>query len=151
MGYPFVKTTSWEKGYVHDMLYGDSFYPRRENITATYEQAEITSRVCRDTANLDKLDTVMHWKDTLISKDKNYSFKHQSNKSDRLVALGDIHGDYEHLIKILRHAKLIDRKNNWIGKDATLIQIVNINNIILVYLFIYILYIIYKLLLLIWS
>ncbi|ORX87562.1 Metallo-dependent phosphatase, partial [Anaeromyces robustus] len=37
--------------------------------------------------------------------------------------VGDIHGDYDRLIKILRHAKLIDRRNNWIGKDSILIQV----------------------------
>jgi len=121
VGYPFVKTTPWEKGYAHEMLYADSFYPRRENITATYEQAEVTSRVCRDTANLDTLDTVIHWKDTLISKESNC--KSQDKKSNRIVAVGDIHGDYEHFIKTLRHAKIIDRKNNWIAKDTILIQI----------------------------
>ncbi|ORX65992.1 Metallo-dependent phosphatase, partial [Anaeromyces robustus] len=45
----------------------------------------------------------------------------------RLVAVGDIHGDYEHLISILRHAKLIDKKNNWIGKDTILVQVGDIN------------------------
>ncbi|OUM64873.1 hypothetical protein PIROE2DRAFT_31150, partial [Piromyces sp. E2] len=41
----------------------------------------------------------------------------------RVVALGDIHGDYKKLVSILRHAKLIDQKNNWIGYDSILVQV----------------------------
>ncbi|ORX80241.1 Metallo-dependent phosphatase [Anaeromyces robustus] len=47
---------------------------------------------------------------------KRYEYK-------RIVAVGDIHGDYDRLVSILRHAKLIDRKNNWIGTDSILVQI----------------------------
>jgi len=46
---------------------------------------------------------------------KSYSFK-------RVVAVGDIHGDYRKLIKVLRTAKLVNHKNNWIAKDTALIQ-----------------------------
>ena len=40
----------------------------------------------------------------------------------RVVAIGDIHGEYEGLMKILREAALIDAENRWIGGDATLVQ-----------------------------
>ncbi|ORX85836.1 Metallo-dependent phosphatase [Anaeromyces robustus] len=46
-----------------------------------------------------------------------------NNELNRIIALGDIHGDYEQLIKILQHAKLIDANNNWIGKDTILVQV----------------------------
>ncbi|ORX76348.1 Metallo-dependent phosphatase, partial [Anaeromyces robustus] len=42
--------------------------------------------------------------------------------------VGDIHGDYEHLITILRHAKLIDNENNWIGTDSILVQMGDLNH-----------------------
>ncbi|OUM59719.1 hypothetical protein PIROE2DRAFT_29900, partial [Piromyces sp. E2] len=41
----------------------------------------------------------------------------------RVVALGDIHGDYEKLVQILRHAKIINKKNQWIAKRTILVQI----------------------------
>ncbi len=41
----------------------------------------------------------------------------------RIVAIGDIHGDYEHYISILRRAELIDSRRNWIGRNATLVQL----------------------------
>ncbi|GAA6009603.1 hypothetical protein JCM11491_001031 [Sporobolomyces phaffii] len=40
----------------------------------------------------------------------------------RIVAIGDIHGDYPALTKILRKAALIDLKGQWIGQDAVLVQ-----------------------------
>ena len=40
-----------------------------------------------------------------------------------IVALGDLHGDYDALIKSLIKAKLIDNSMNWIGKDTHLVQV----------------------------
>lgn len=42
---------------------------------------------------------------------------------ERLVVIGDVHGDYEALTKILREMKLINRHNDWIGGDTMLIQL----------------------------
>eukprot|EP00833_Pecoramyces_ruminatium_P010767 jgi/Orpsp1_1/1184799/evm.model.c7180000091014.1 len=53
-----------------------------------------------------------------IKKDK----KSEEKKYKRVVAVGDIHGDYRKLIKVLRTAKLIDHKGNWIAKDTVLVQ-----------------------------
>ncbi|KAG5498831.1 hypothetical protein JKF63_03120 [Porcisia hertigi] len=41
----------------------------------------------------------------------------------RLVAIGDLHGDYEQSISVLRLTRLIDNSNHWIGEDALLIQL----------------------------
>ena len=41
----------------------------------------------------------------------------------RLVAFGDIHGDYNVFITVLRKSKLIDNTNKWIGKDAHIVQV----------------------------
>ncbi|HWQ02885.1 MAG TPA: metallophosphoesterase, partial [Candidatus Nitrosotenuis sp.] len=43
-------------------------------------------------------------------------------KSARVVAVGDVHGDYDALVAILQRAALIDAKLNWIGDGATLVQ-----------------------------
>ena len=42
---------------------------------------------------------------------------------NRIIAIGDIHGDYKIFIKCLQVAKLIDINMNWIGKDTYLIQL----------------------------
>lgn len=40
-----------------------------------------------------------------------------------LVAVGDVHGQFEELVAILRHAKLIDARLNWCGGANRLVQI----------------------------
>ncbi|GAA5213600.1 metallophosphoesterase [Corallincola platygyrae] len=40
-----------------------------------------------------------------------------------VYAIGDLHGDYSTMVKILRAAKLIDGNNNWIGGSRTLVQV----------------------------
>lgn len=41
---------------------------------------------------------------------------------DRVLAIGDIHGDFEALTGILRDIGLIDEDNHWVGGDTTLVQ-----------------------------
>ncbi len=41
---------------------------------------------------------------------------------ERVVAVGDVHGDYEQLVKVLRAAKLIDAEGDWAGGKAHLVQ-----------------------------
>lgn len=43
--------------------------------------------------------------------------------SERIIALGDIHGDYELAIKLLKIARVIDDSVNWIGGDTTVVQV----------------------------
>jgi hypothetical protein len=40
----------------------------------------------------------------------------------RVVAIGDIHGEYEGLVSILRETGLIDEQNQWTGGSAILVQ-----------------------------
>ena len=48
----------------------------------------------------------------------------QSSKGTRrLIAVGDVHGQYEPLVAILQHAGLIDARLNWTGARNRLIQI----------------------------
>jgi hypothetical protein len=41
----------------------------------------------------------------------------------RVIVIGDIHGDWEMCIKSLKVAKLINEKNDWIGKDTVVVQV----------------------------
>jgi hypothetical protein len=41
---------------------------------------------------------------------------------DRIVAIGDIHGDFESLIFLLYTAELINNELKWIGKDSFVVQ-----------------------------
>ena len=42
--------------------------------------------------------------------------------TERIVAVGDIHGAFDKFVTILREAKLIDSRNRWIGGRAILVQ-----------------------------
>jgi hypothetical protein len=41
---------------------------------------------------------------------------------ERVVAVGDVHGDYEHFVTVIRLAGLIDADANWSGGKAHLVQ-----------------------------
>ena len=41
---------------------------------------------------------------------------------ERVVAVGDVHGDYDQLVAVLRSAGLIDEKGKWSGGKAHLVQ-----------------------------
>ena len=41
----------------------------------------------------------------------------------RVIAIGDLHGDYKLTIKALQIAKVIDQNNNWIGGDTIVVQV----------------------------
>jgi len=43
--------------------------------------------------------------------------------SRRIVAIGDIHGDYKSTIKALRLAELINKSHNWIGGNTVVVQL----------------------------
>ncbi len=45
------------------------------------------------------------------------------SKVKRIIAIGDLHGDYDLMIKLLRLGKVIDENNNWIGKDTVVVQV----------------------------
>ena len=42
---------------------------------------------------------------------------------DRIIVIGDLHGDWDNTIKSLRIANLIDRNNKWIGKNTVVVQV----------------------------
>lgn len=41
----------------------------------------------------------------------------------RIVAIGDVHGDYKALLSVLKKAKLINNSNKWIGRNTYLVQL----------------------------
>jgi len=41
---------------------------------------------------------------------------------NRIVAIGDVHGDYNRFVKLLRLTRLIDQNNNWVGGKTHLVQ-----------------------------
>lgn len=40
----------------------------------------------------------------------------------RIIAVGDVHGDYDALVRLLERAKLIDPQQQWVGGNAVLVQ-----------------------------
>ena len=42
---------------------------------------------------------------------------------ERIVAVGDVHGDYEQFVKALRAAEVVDENANWIGGKTHLVQL----------------------------
>lgn len=42
---------------------------------------------------------------------------------NRIIVIGDLHGDWDTTIRSLKLAKLIDNNNNWIGKDTVVVQV----------------------------
>jgi hypothetical protein len=48
--------------------------------------------------------------------------EHTINAVDRIIVIGDIHGDINGLLKVLVKTKLIDHKSDWIGGN-TLVQL----------------------------
>jgi hypothetical protein len=43
--------------------------------------------------------------------------------ADRIIAIGDLHGDFKLTKKILRKSKVIDKNNNWIGGNTVVVQV----------------------------
>lgn len=41
---------------------------------------------------------------------------------DRIVAIGDLHGDYGHYLAVLQAAGVVDRRGRWIAGDTHLVQ-----------------------------
>ncbi len=49
--------------------------------------------------------------------------EYQWQDVDRVVAIGDVHGDMDALVETLRDAGLINRRNNWTGGATHLVQV----------------------------
>jgi hypothetical protein len=42
--------------------------------------------------------------------------------TERIVAVGDVHGAFDQFVAILRAASIIDNRNRWSGKKTVLVQ-----------------------------
>lgn len=49
-----------------------------------------------------------------------------SAASNRIVAVGDIHSDYNQALAVLKMAKIIDSKGDWIAGQDTFVQTVSV-------------------------
>lgn len=52
----------------------------------------------------------------------------QSPQAQRIVAVGDLHGDYDAWLDIARDARLIDARGRWIGGNSILVQLGDITD-----------------------
>jgi Calcineurin-like phosphoesterase len=48
--------------------------------------------------------------------------KTPADPSESLVAIGDVHGDFDDFVAILQHIGLIDKQNRWTGGKTTFVQ-----------------------------
>jgi hypothetical protein len=62
------------------------------------------------------------WKDK-CSKYKIKEQPHVLPPVDRIIVIGDIHGDWDMTMDTLKVAKLIDKKGNWVGGDTVVVQV----------------------------
>ena len=49
--------------------------------------------------------------------------QHTWENVSRIVAVGDVHGDYENFVQVLRDAGIINRRRNWVADDTHLVQL----------------------------
>src|SRR5438094_852263 len=49
--------------------------------------------------------------------------KTPAEQSETVVAIGDVHGDFDDFVSILQHTGLIDAQHHWAGNKATLVQV----------------------------
>lgn len=52
-----------------------------------------------------------------------FSLYSQISYGFRIVAIGDLHGDFSHTLSILQMAKIIDSNQKWIAQDTILVQV----------------------------
>jgi Calcineurin-like phosphoesterase len=45
-----------------------------------------------------------------------------AKSQESLIAIGDVHGDFDDFVGILQHTGLIDKQNHWTGSKVTLVQ-----------------------------
>jgi Calcineurin-like phosphoesterase len=48
--------------------------------------------------------------------------KAKPDASDAVIAIADVHGDFDDFVAILQHCGLIDKQNHWAGGKATFVQ-----------------------------
>lgn len=74
----------------------------------------------------DYLDNISSFKKIWKKKCSNYDVDMMPSilpAVKRIIVIGDIHGDWNMSIKVLKLAKLIDNNNSWIGGDTVVVQV----------------------------
>ena len=51
------------------------------------------------------------------------SAQHTWEGVEKIVAVGDVHGDYDNFVQVLQQAGIINRRRNWIADDTHLVQL----------------------------
>lgn len=72
--------------------------------------------------NASKIETVGKIEEQVFSKPPAISESLNTIKTKRLIAVGDLHGDFESTIITLKMAGVIDDNLNWAAGDATFVQ-----------------------------
>ncbi len=49
--------------------------------------------------------------------------KPSAEPAESLVAIGDVHGDFDDFVAILQHIGLVDKQNHWAGGSTTFVQV----------------------------
>jgi hypothetical protein len=52
-----------------------------------------------------------------------FAIEDQWQDVERIVAIGDIHGDYDNFLEVLKEAKVVNRRGNWIAGETHLVQL----------------------------
>eukprot|EP00833_Pecoramyces_ruminatium_P001139 jgi/Orpsp1_1/1175171/evm.model.c7180000052863.1 len=106
---------------INDLVNANVLLKVRKNETFIDDFALSNDKSFKKFIDSNKLPEIIRWEDTLISKGiKN--FPKLKYKYKRTVAIGDVHGDFKKFESVLRHAKLIDKNDNWIATDTILVQ-----------------------------
>ncbi|MGH8028895.1 MAG: metallophosphoesterase [Arenimonas sp.] len=67
------------------------------------------------------LIALLLWSPTLLAAPRQLD-DHHWDQVDRIVAIGDLHGDYASYIAVLKDAGVVDAKGQWIGGATHLVQ-----------------------------
>ena len=82
---------------------------------------DLVHRVQRYLSNdNDSTNTLRHLQHSIAAKNVELDVNKPWKK--RIVAVGDLHGDLAHALRVLRAASIVDHRAKWIGKTATLVQ-----------------------------
>ena len=74
----------------------------------------------------DYIENIYNFKKIWTEKCSKYDITSQPHvlpAVKRIIVIGDIHGDWDMIIKALKIAKLIDKNKNWIGGETVVVQV----------------------------
>lgn len=74
----------------------------------------------------DYIDNVYNFKKVFKDKCSVFNIENQPHVLplvERIIVIGDIHGDLKMMLKVLKVAKVIDENDNWIGGETVVVQV----------------------------